>query len=119
MAIEFQGSRRSSGRKSPYQLAVEEVQAAIRSQHYRAVEAVNKGTAVPLGKEEVSDAVARERLRSGSPEERAVFLKDNGRQKTLDLMAPRAEEPIERPLPLGNNLPFGNNGSLGNDGGFA
>ena len=103
MAITFQSSGESGGRKSPYQLAVEEVQAAIHNQSLRALEAVKKGTTVLLGKEEVSEAVARNKLRSGSPEDRATFLKDNGRDVTLDLMAPRSVEPVERPLPLGNN----------------
>ena len=106
MAIEFRSSGRTGGRKSAYQLAVEEVQAEIFNQSKRALDAVKKGTTVPLGKEEVSDAVARNRLRSGPPEERAAFLKDNGRDATLDLLAPRTAEPAERRLPLGNNGGF-------------
>ena len=106
MAIKFQSSGKSSGRKSPYQLAVEEVQADIHNQSLRALEAVKKGTTVPLGMEEVSETAARNRLRSGPPEERATFLKDNGRDATLDLLAPRTAEPAERPLPLGNNGGF-------------
>ena len=97
------GSGKYTSRKSAYQLAVEEVQSDIRNQNKRAMDAVEKGRVVPLGKEEVSDTVARNKLRSGSPEDRGTFLKDNGRDATLDLLAPRMEEPGERPLPLGNN----------------
>ena len=111
MAIKFQSSGKSSGRKSPYQLAVEEVQADIHNQSLRALEAVKKGTTVPLGMEEVSEAAARNKLRSGPPEVRETFLKDNGRDETLNLLDPRTEDPAERPLPLGN--------TLGNNGGFA
>ena len=106
MAITFQSSGKSNGRKSPYQMAVEEVQAAIHNQSLRALEAVKKGTTVPLGMEEVSEAAARNKLRSGPPEVRETFLKDNGRDATLDLLAPRTAEPDERPLPLGNNGGF-------------
>ena len=106
MAIKFQSSGKSNGRKSPYQMAVEEVQAAIHNQSLRALEAVKKGTTVPLGKEEVSEVAARNKLRSGPPEVRETFLKDNGRDATLDLLAPRTAEPDERPLPLGNNGGF-------------
>ena len=106
MAVKFQSSGQSgkyTGRKSAYQLAVEEVQADIFNQSKRALDAVKKGKVVPLGMEEVSDTVARNKLRSGSPEDRGTFLQDNGRDATLDLLAPRMEEPGERPLPLGNN----------------
>jgi len=97
------GSGKYTSRKSAYQLAVEEVQADIRNQNKRAMDAVEKGRVVPLGKEEVSDSVARNRLRSGPPEDREMFMKEHGRDATLDLLAPRMEEPGERPLPLGNN----------------
>ena len=106
MAVKFQSSGQSgkyTGRKSAYQLAVEEVQADIFNQSKRALDAVKKGKVVPLGMEEVSDTVARNKLRSGHPEDRDTFLKDNGRDATFDLLAPRMEEPGERPLPLGNN----------------
>ena len=53
MAIEFRSSGRTGGRKSADQLAVEEVQAEIFNQSKRALDAVKKGTTVPLGKEEV------------------------------------------------------------------
>ena len=103
MAVKFQSSGQSgkyTGRKSAYQLAVEEVQADIFNQSKRALDAVKKGKVVPLGMEEVSDTVARNKLRSGSPEDRGTFLQDMAVTPPLIYLLPGWKSLVSGPYHL-------------------
>ena len=103
MAIQFNTSGPElEGKVGPYQRAVDEVQAYIRELNTRARKAVDSGDVIELGTQDLTEAAAINKLRSGTDQDRRSFLDENGEEEMFRLLRKSAGKPTQPGLPLGN-----------------
>ena len=84
--------------KSPYDLAIEEVQAGIRF----ARESALKSKAIKVGYEEVSKRDMRSAFMNMAPEQKKQWIQENSLDAAVDLVRPPGgDTPIRGPQELG------------------
>ena len=84
--------------KSPYDLAIEEVQAGIRF----ARESALKSKAIKVGYEEVSKRDMRSAFMNMAPEQKKQWIQENSLDAAVDLVRPPGgDAPIRGPEELG------------------
>ena len=112
MSVKFPTGPEHEGKVGPYQRAVDEVQAYIRQLNSQANRAVDSGSVVPLGEQDLTEAAAINKLRSGTDVDRKAFLDSNGQDEMLRLMRKSSGKPSQPSQPSQPGLPLGNQGGL-------
>ena len=109
MAVKFPTGPEHEGKVGPYQRAVDEVQAYIRQLNSQARKAVDSGDVIELGTQDLTEAAAVNKLRSGTDADRKAFLDENGQEEMFRLLRKSGGKPSQ---PKQTGLPLGNQGGL-------